>query len=115
MKKTVIKLLFSPVHEQYKFKKLLPSTVREKLIMLSIENTPEAFRRIVEVNHDELYADHPLYTYEVMQKLKARYPHNEIYLVCGADLVTGMLIPSYWPEINVHRVFASVNIMCFQR
>lgn len=113
MKKKVIKLLFSPVHEQYKFKKLLPSKMREKLIHLSLENTPQSFRDIAEVNYDELYADHPLYTYEVMQKLRERYPHNQIYLVCGADLVAGMLIPSYWPEVNVRRVFAAVNIMCF--
>lgn len=89
--------------------------MREALILLSLENTPQSFRDIAEINHDELYADHPLYTYEVMQKLRERYPNNQIYLVCGADLVAGMLIPSYWPEINVRRVFAAVNIMCFQR
>lgn len=115
LKKQVIKVLFSPVHEQYKFKKLLPSKVREELIRLSLENTPPSFRDIAEVNHDELYADYPLYTYEVMQNLRKRYPHNQIYLVCGADLVAGMLIPSYWPEVNVRRVFAAVDVMCFQR
>ena len=43
MKKQVCKVLFSPVHENYKFKTTLPSKVREKLIHLALENTPADF------------------------------------------------------------------------
>lgn len=66
------------------------------MIKLAYQNSK--YRKLFDINYDEiLNKSGYLPTYQVLQNLKNKYYESRIILIGGADLISGMAKPHYWP------------------
>lgn len=113
-KEPITKLLFSPVHEAYTYKKVIPSEYRIEMIKLAYQNSK--YRKLFDINYDEvLNKSGYLPTYQVMLNLKNKYHESRIIVIGGADFLAGMANMQYWPQDNVEKLFSAVSVVIFSR
>ncbi|HIT10290.1 MAG TPA: nicotinate (nicotinamide) nucleotide adenylyltransferase [Candidatus Onthousia faecigallinarum] len=76
----VDKIIFVPTGAKYKYKyNLLSNEERLTMLELMIEKEPN-----MEVSTYELQ-DKVVYTYQTLDHFTQKYPHDDIYFICGTD------------------------------
>ncbi|CAL6022221.1 Nicotinamide-nucleotide_adenylyltransferase [Hexamita inflata] len=109
----VTKIYVSPTCDAYPYKSLLPAVHRIAMINLALSSS--SIQQLTEINNDEVLSPTFSPTYQVMKSLKQKHPTDQILLVCGTDLINGMLNRNYWPEFNVRSLFNEIELLCFNR
>lgn len=105
--------IISPCSCSYPKPSLLPAHHRLAMVQLALHSHPIPHTVL---DPWEAMSPSAVPTWRVAARLKELLgPNASIWLVCGADLMSGMADPSRWPPENVRRLLEHVRIVCLPR
>lgn len=110
----VYRVLVSPVHDKYPWKKLAPAKDRIRMLKLAIEDS--RYQDLIEVNtYESLIQKDFTPTYDVLCHLKEGYPDKNMYFLCGADLVESMTNATVWSASSIEKIFDICKLLVAPR
>lgn len=110
----VYRVLVSPAHDSYPWKKLAPAEDRIRMLKLAIEDS--RYQDIIEVNtYETLIQKSFTPTYDVLCHLKEGYPDKNMYFLCGADLVESMTDTTVWSASSIEKILNICRIIVAPR
>ncbi|EFO61826.1 Nicotinamide-nucleotide adenylyltransferase [Giardia lamblia P15] len=108
------RVLISPVHDSYPWKKLAPAKNRIRMLELAIEDS--RYQDLIEINtYEALIQQSFTPTYDVLCHLKEGYPDKNMYFLCGADLVESMTNTAVWPAPSIEKIFHICKLLVAPR
>ena len=99
----VKKIIFSPVHDSYPYKHVMPGVHRVEMLKLAISSSQ--LRDLMDINYDEVFNPNGYVPMDEQLDQLHEKTQSQITVVSGADLVSGMSNPDYWPEEDVRRFY----------
>lgn len=84
---------------------LLADQHREKMVRLAIEDNPK-----FDASDIEFKMPKPSYTIDTLSKLSEQYPHYELRLICGTDI-----LPDFHKWKNYEQILKNYTIMVYNR
>lgn len=113
-KRSITRILFSPAHDNYPYKRLAPSIHRVAMLRLAIAESKLSHIMDVDTGEAECTQGYQP-TYAIVENLKQRYEEAQIYIVAGMDLLYSQCDERTWNPANVKRLYSLVSAVIVPR